>query len=309
MPGALLQTSCRRASTPQQAVVLVRRGPATAKASGPRFVVAAVAAEGGAISVGTEVPGDTGEIGYAAEAQIVVSRADLRRRDRAGPHQARSQPCLAGLNRSSWLPSCSTRRRSASSPSPSRASTSGDAKAALRLIAQTGGAGAPQRRRLHARSRSRRRWTGSRAIFNKRHMEQALSELIYRTACAAYDHRDSGSAGPAGSCSRSSCSTSTTSSTTTTRTGTSRETSCCRSCRASCTENIRKDDIFGRFGGEEFLLILPRTNLAQALAAANKIRGVIAAAQASRSRSGSRSEAISVSGGVAEYPLPRHGRA
>jgi len=70
-------------------------------------------------------------------------------------------------------------------------------------------------------------------------------------------------------------------------------------------EAIRKDDTFGRFGGEEFLLILPNTNLAQSLAAANKIRALIAAhpfAFADRQPM----KAITVSGGVAEYPY--HGR-
>ena len=41
-------------------------------------------------------------------------------------------------------------------------------------------------------------------------------------------------------------------------------------------ESVRKGDIFGRFGGEEFLLILPNTGLAQALVAADKIRTLIA---------------------------------
>jgi two-component system cell cycle response regulator len=70
-------------------------------------------------------------------------------------------------------------------------------------------------------------------------------------------------------------------------------------------ETIRKDDIFGRFGGEEFLLILPNTNLAQGIAAADKIRTLIAGFQfpfADRQPL----KALTVSGGVAEYPY--HGR-
>ena len=62
-------------------------------------------------------------------------------------------------------------------------------------------------------------------------------------------------------------------------------------------ESVRKDDIFGRFGGEEFLLILPNTGLAQALVAADKIRTLIAGrpfAFADRQPMG----ALSVSGGV-----------
>jgi diguanylate cyclase (GGDEF)-like protein len=65
---------------------------------------------------------------------------------------------------------------------------------------------------------------------------------------------------------------------------------------------VRKDDIFGRFGGEEFLLIMPHTNAYQALQAAEKIRGRLAShrfAFAERQPL----KLVSISGGVAEYPL------
>ena len=38
---------------------------------------------------------------------------------------------------------------------------------------------------------------------------------------------------------------------------------------------IRKTDIFGRWGGEEFLLILPNTNKDEAISIATKIRNII----------------------------------
>ena len=63
-------------------------------------------------------------------------------------------------------------------------------------------------------------------------------------------------------------------------------------------ENIRKDDIFGRFGGEEFLLILPGV---KAIAVAYKVRAAIAANDfpfAKRQPLG----ILSIGGGVAEYP-------
>jgi diguanylate cyclase (GGDEF)-like protein len=65
--------------------------------------------------------------------------------------------------------------------------------------------------------------------------------------------------------------------------------------------DIRKEDVFGRFGGEEFLLVLPHTPLAQALMVADKIRASIASHPfpfAERQPLG----ILSVSGGVAEYP-------
>src|SRR5262245_50789483 len=137
-------------------------------------------------------------------------------------------------------------------------------------------------------------------VFNKRHMEQQLFELIYRTACAAYDQRDTSAAQASEALSiflfdidnfkhyNDS-------------NGHLAGDKLLQELSRLVQENIREDDIFGRFGGEEFLLILPRTNLAQGLAAANKIRGVIAAHKfpfAERQPLGS----ISVSGGVAEYP-------
>ncbi len=67
-------------------------------------------------------------------------------------------------------------------------------------------------------------------------------------------------------------------------------------------KSVRKDDIFGRFGGEEFLLVLPHTNATQGMAAAEKIRNLLASHPfpfAEKQPLGR----ISVSGGVAEYPV------
>ena len=67
-------------------------------------------------------------------------------------------------------------------------------------------------------------------------------------------------------------------------------------------ENVRKDTVFGRYGGEEFLVIFPGTKRAQALAAAENVRSVIAAHEfpfAFDQPLG----VISVSGGVAECPI------
>jgi diguanylate cyclase (GGDEF)-like protein len=67
-------------------------------------------------------------------------------------------------------------------------------------------------------------------------------------------------------------------------------------------ENIRKSAVFGRFGGEEFLLILPGATKEQALGAADNLRRLIAhsdfAAAADQPLG-----CVSISGGVAEYPL------
>jgi diguanylate cyclase (GGDEF)-like protein len=42
------------------------------------------------------------------------------------------------------------------------------------------------------------------------------------------------------------------------------------------SQSVRKVDIVGRYGGEEFVVVLPKTNLEQALVIAEKIRNAIA---------------------------------
>lgn len=46
---------------------------------------------------------------------------------------------------------------------------------------------------------------------------------------------------------------------------------------AACREALRAMDIFGRIGGEEFLVVLPETDEAQAIASADRLRARIAA--------------------------------
>lgn len=66
-------------------------------------------------------------------------------------------------------------------------------------------------------------------------------------------------------------------------------------------ETVRSDDIFGRFGGEEFLLIMPGRTTAQAMSAAGNIRQRIANYEfpfGDRQPMGK----VSVSGGVSTFP-------
>jgi diguanylate cyclase (GGDEF)-like protein len=67
-------------------------------------------------------------------------------------------------------------------------------------------------------------------------------------------------------------------------------------------DNLRRDTVFGRYGGEEFLIIFPNLRREQAMAAAENIRKAIAAytfAHAGAQPLG----CVSISGGVAECPL------
>jgi diguanylate cyclase (GGDEF)-like protein len=63
----------------------------------------------------------------------------------------------------------------------------------------------------------------------------------------------------------------------------------------------RRDDIFGRFGGEEFLVVMPETARDQALSAANKLRAAIAE-QPFPFGEKQPLGCMSISGGVASYP-------
>jgi hypothetical protein len=92
IPGVLLST-VRRSLDAQQVAVLIRREEAVRPNEQPkprRFVVVATYPENGPVRVGTEVPVDSGEIGFVAAAQVVATRQDLeteetRNRLRPGP--------------------------------------------------------------------------------------------------------------------------------------------------------------------------------------------------------------------------------
>jgi len=61
--------------------------------------------------------------------------------------------------------------------------------------------------------------------------------------------------------------------------------------------NIRKDDIFGRYGGEEFIIVLPQTDSKDALAVAEKLREKIEKAKILGDNI-----PVTVSMGIASYP-------
>jgi diguanylate cyclase (GGDEF)-like protein len=66
-------------------------------------------------------------------------------------------------------------------------------------------------------------------------------------------------------------------------------------------KNVRASDTIGRFGGEEFLLILPHSTARQAGGVANTLRGLIADYDFP-ARALQPLGALTVSGGVAEFP-------
>jgi diguanylate cyclase (GGDEF)-like protein len=139
-------------------------------------------------------------------------------------------------------------------------------------------------------------------VYNKKHLEQRLSDVIYQAACAAYDRRG-GEPHQAPSIAvflfdidhfKNYNDTN----------GHLAGDRLLQELSRLVNESVRKGDVFGRFGGEEFLLIQPDTDALSALAAAEKLRLLVAShafAFAEKQPLG----CLSVSGGVAEYP--RHG--
>ncbi|HSB60667.1 MAG TPA: GGDEF domain-containing protein [Vicinamibacteria bacterium] len=293
IPASILNV-VQKSLDPAHAVVLVRRGPDAGEGT---FVVAVAAPEAGGPTVGTEVPGDRGEIGLVAEAQLVLSREDfaspeLRERVKPGPDP------LAGMRPEIYAPLVFDQETLGVIALSGPRHRVADGKAALRLISQTG-AQALHAAAAYSRIRTTAEVDGLTRVFNKRHMEHVLSELVYRTACAGYDQRGAGTAGA------------------TTLSvflfdidhfkhyndtnGHLPGDKLLQELARLVQESVRKDDILGRFGGEEFLLIMPNTTLAQGLAAANKVREVIARRKfpfAERQPMGM----LTISGGVAEYP-------
>jgi len=67
-------------------------------------------------------------------------------------------------------------------------------------------------------------------------------------------------------------------------------------------ENSREDELVGRYGGEEFIMVMPNVDRDGALLAAERVRGLIAGhpfVHADKQPSGR----VTVSGGVAVWPL------
>jgi diguanylate cyclase (GGDEF)-like protein len=293
---AVLLSIVQRSLDPQQIAVLVRREE-DKSGKGPRFVVAAAYPEGAAVMTGAELPLDSGEVGFAAEAQIVVSRQDLE--EAAAASRIRPGPSLSGLSSPDIIAPLVFDQETLGVVLLARPRKKGDPTAALRLVAQSGA------QVLHTAAQvSRMKLTaemdGLTRVFNKKHMDQSLNELVYRAACAAYDRRGDAARSPAQSLSLflfdldhfKNYND---------QNGHLAGDKLLQELAALVSRHIRKNDIFGRFGGEEFLVILPNTNAIQAAAAAEKIRNVIAS-HAFPFGEKQPLKCLSISGGIASYP-------
>jgi diguanylate cyclase (GGDEF)-like protein len=299
IPGVLLGI-VQRSLDPQQVAILVKRSEGKGeRPRAPRLVVAAAYPEG-AVAVGAEVPLETGEIGFVAETQVDVNRQDVTAETTIT--RIKPGPGLPGMPEPDLIAPLVFDQETLGVIVVAKPRKSGDPKAALRLVAQTGA------QVLHTavqvgRMKLTAEMDGLTRVFNKKHLEQSLNEIVYRAACAAYDQRASGDERPAPALAvflfdidnfkhyNDS-------------NGHLAGDKLLQELAQLVNDSVRKDDVFGRFGGEEFLLVMPHTNRVQAMAAAEKIRKLIAnhPFPFAEKQPGQR---LSVSGGVAEYP--RHG--
>jgi diguanylate cyclase (GGDEF)-like protein len=297
IPSTLV-TIIQRSLDPQQVAVLVRSSDVKGgKPKAPRLVVAATYPEGAAVELGVEVPLDTGEIGFAVESQIVVARQDLQ--TETAQSRIRPGPALAGLAQPDLIAPLVFDQETLGVIVVAKPRKSGDPKAALRLVAQTG-AQVLQTANQVSRMKATAEMDGLTRIYNKKHAEQALNDVVYRAACAAYDQRTA-PAPPAQSLSIFLFDIDNFKNYNDTN-GHLAGDKLLQELAGLVSASVRKDDIFGRVGGEEFLLILPHTNATQAMGVAEKIRSLLAnhpfpfAGKQPLGR-------ISISGGVAEYPV------
>jgi diguanylate cyclase (GGDEF)-like protein len=298
IPATLLNI-VQRSLDPQTIAVLVRRTDLKAdKAKPPRLVVAAAYPDGAGLKVGTEVSLATGEIGFAAESQMVVNRQDLQA-ETAGS-RIKPGPPLPGIPEPELIAPLVFDQDTLGVIVLSKPRKSGDPKAALRLVTQTGA------QVLHTAAQVSRMKTtaemdGLTRIYNKKHLEQTLNELVYRAACAAYDQRSAGEGLPGQVLSVFLFDIDNFKNYNDTN-GHLAGDKLLQELAGLVNEAVRKDDVLGRFGGEEFLLVMPHTSATQAMQAAEKIR-ILLASHPFTFAEKQPLKRISISGGVAEYPL------
>jgi diguanylate cyclase (GGDEF)-like protein len=298
---AVLLGIVQRSLDPQQAAVLVLRTEAKGengeRGRPPRLVVAATYPETSAVKHNAEAALDAGEIGFAAETQRVLNRQDLEADTATG--LIKVGPALAGMPQPDLIAPLVFDQNTLGVILVLKPRKAGDPKAALGLVAQTGA------QVLHTaaqvtRMKSTAELDGLTRIFNKKHMDQQLSELVYRAACATYDERGSAQASPAQVLSVFLFDIDNFKHYNDTN-GHLAGDRLLVELAALVQGSVRKDDVFGRFGGEEFLLVMPHTTALQGLAAAEKVRRLLADHAfpfADRQPLGR----LSVSGGVASYP-------
>ena len=283
----LILGAALRVLEPRKAIVAVRRRPAESDPDRhTRLAVAAVHPDG-CLELGAEIPIGKGEIGYAAEALRVMDRRDFeneppptrkRLREETAPEFKPDivAPMVFGEEVVGVIAVEGLKRGTA------------EAKDALRLLAQVGAVSVHTQAK-YTEMKATASIDGLTGIFNKRYLTHRLAEEMRRAQDEVssvsvfifdldnfkhYNDRNGHVAGDR----------------------------LLQRLAKVVQENVRKDTIVGRYGGEEFLVIFPGARRAQALAAAENVREAIAAHEFPFGFDQPLGF-LSISGGVAECPI------
>jgi diguanylate cyclase (GGDEF)-like protein len=272
---------------PRRAFVAVRRRTAQTDPDRHMFLAVAAAHPAGWIDLGHEIRIGSGEVGFAAEVQRVMDRREF---DNQQPHTRKRLREETGADFQPDLvaPMVVDQQLVGVIAVEGLSRRASDMKDAFRLLAQVGAIS------LHTAARySEMKATatidGLTGIFNKRYLTHRLAEEATHALEEAshvcvfifdvdhfktYNDQNGHVAGDR----------------------------LLQSLAKLVQDHLRRETVFGRYGGEEFLILFPGFRREQALAAAENIRAAIAAYPFDHAPSQPLG-CVSVSGGVAEAPL------
>ena len=241
----------------------------------------------GCLELGAEIPIGKGEIGYAAEVQRVMDRRDFETSPRPpASASARRRPRSCKPDLVAPLVFNEEVVGVIAVEGLKRGTT--EAKDALRLLAQVGAVSVHTQAK-YTEMKATASIDGLTGIFNKRYLTHRLAEEMRRAQDEVssvsvfifdldnFKHYND-------------------------RNGHVDGDRLLQRLAKVVQENVRKDTIVGRYGGEEFLVIFPGARRAQALAAAENVREAIAAHDFPFGFDQPLGF-LSISGGVAECPI------
>ncbi len=288
LPGLLLHITVR-CFNPWQAVVLLRRQRSkTDPTRNQHLVVAAVARSGQGIDLGHEIQFGQGLLGTAAQVQQVMTKQDVERDASLASSRRDPDNPLLKLDADLVAPMVFRGETVGVIALAETARISEAAKGMLRVICQMG-ALAVYNASAYSEMKITAQMDGLTRLYNKTHITLILAEQIYEAEARQaplsifmfdidhfknYNDTNGHDAGD----------------------------QLLKELSKLAQENVRRSDYVGRFGGEEFLLVLPNTNKQQAQIVAEKVRERIADYSFPFAKSQPLGM-LSVSGGVATYPV------
>jgi diguanylate cyclase (GGDEF)-like protein len=287
LPGLLLHITVR-CFNPWQAVVLLRRQRSkTDPTRSQHLVVAAVARSGQGVDLGHEIQFGQGLVGTAAEVQHVMTKQDVERDASLASSRRDPDNPLLKLDADLVAPMVFRGETVGVIALSETARISEAAKGMLRVICQMG-ALAVYNASAYSEMKITAQMDGLTRLYNKTHITLILAEQIYEAEARQaplsifmfdidhfknYNDTNGHDAGD----------------------------QLLKELSKLAQENVRRSDYVGRFGGEEFLLVLPNTNKRQAQIVAEKVRERIADYSFPFGKNQPLGR-LSVSGGVASYP-------